>query len=269
MSFFGSLLTPTKKTTSNPRRLQTEDVQSERKTIPKRKDITPVESAKDSKRNRPKVPTESALLAILGDIIRTTKMKEEELLKKLRIMMAELLDEKLDQKLAKLKENDDKSKKEIAEKVERYKREKNIVISNLQEDEVEETDDLLMKANDIFEKMGIHGIEVDDIYRLGKRKNNGKPRPLLVKLIRNYQKRSVMKEKKKLKGEKIYINEDLTFEERKVEKTLRDKYRDFSKGSKDYRMGIRNGKMVIWKNGVKSAEYSGRGQCGGGTAANN
>lgn len=256
MPFFNTLRTPTKKAESNPRRLHAEgSTQSERQSTPKRKDITPIEPEKEAKQQRPSVSTDSALLVIFGDIIRSTKMKEEELLTRLNDMLAKLLDEKLDSKLAALKEGDEKSNKAIGDKVERYKREKNIVISNIPEDEGEEVDDLLMKANDIFEKMGIHGVEVDDIYRIGRKKANGKPRPLLVKLLRNYQKRSVMKEKKQLKGEKIYINDDLTFDERKVEKALRDKYRDLSKGSKDYRMGIRNGKMTIWKSGAKFKEY--------------
>lgn len=178
-------------------------------------------------------------------------MNEKELLVKLHAMLAKLLDEKL----ATFQDRDEKLKNEIGNKVERYKREKNIVISNIEEDDSEQVDDLLLKANDVFEKMSIHGVEVDDIYRIGKKKNNGKPRPILVKLLRSYQKKNIMREKKQLKGAKIYINDDLTFDERKVEKALRDKYRDMAKDNKDCRMGIRNGKMTVWKSGAKFAEY--------------
>ena len=45
---------------------------------------------------------------------------------------------------------------------------------------------------------------------LGKIKNDGKPRPIIIKFLSYRQRKKVFDAKRKLKGQKIMISEDLT-----------------------------------------------------------
>ncbi|CAL8091301.1 unnamed protein product [Orchesella dallaii] len=166
-------------------------------------------------------------------------------LDKIRAMLSEVFDEKLQV----LDKKCDDATSVAMSKIDFMRREKNIIISGLPEDNNEKITDQIKKAEGVFTKLGLKNIGIDDISRLGKdKKANGNPRPLLVKLVRKMDKRAIMSEKKKLGKEKIYINDDVSPAVRANEKKLRDKFREQKVLDKDYRMQIKRGELFIWKN---------------------
>ncbi|CAB3259882.1 unnamed protein product [Arctia plantaginis] len=60
--------------------------------------------------------------------------------------------------------------------------------------------------------------EINKIYRLGKEKSSGKPRPILFSFVSEWKKNKVMEKKKNLKN--VYVTEDYTKEVLEKRKTL-------------------------------------------------
>ena len=76
----------------------------------------------------------------------------------------------------------------------------------------------------ITTKLNMNDVEITNARRLGKRNETRKyPRPVLVVFDSLESKRKVMRNRTKLLGSKIYINNDLTLDQRKKEKELRKK----------------------------------------------
>jgi len=129
------------------------------------------------------------------------------------------------------------------------KREKNVIIYGLKE---ETNEDPEASASKLFEKLGLKDVMIDDTWRLGKQQKSPKgPRPLLVKFVKGTDKKKVMKEKAKLKGEKIFINNDLSKEEQAIEKNLRERFKTMKATDKTLKMkmGIKKGIMTVYKEG--------------------
>jgi len=99
--------------------------------------------------------------------------------------------------------------------IDKIKREKNLVLFGIKEEDKEDTDKQVELVREVFNKLGVKDIIIDDIHRLGKKASDKKkaPRPLLVKLLTMIDKNRILRQKAKLKGQKIYINQDLSPEE--------------------------------------------------------
>lgn len=70
---------------------------------------------------------------------------------------------------------------------------------------------LKLKLQDLFtSKMGVSDLSFTSCYRIGSEKNLGKPRAIIVKFGSLEQRNMVYYNKKKLKGTKIVISEELT-----------------------------------------------------------
>ncbi|KAH3886913.1 hypothetical protein DPMN_010926 [Dreissena polymorpha] len=67
--------------------------------------------------------------------------------------------------------------------------------------------------------------DIDIAHRVGKFEQN-KHRQIIVKLQSRMKKTQIMREKKNLKGEKLYINEDLTRLNQEVFRSVRLKRKD-------------------------------------------
>lgn len=111
-----------------------------------------------------------------------------------------------------------KSVKNQIQRMERKDREKKIVIKGMEENESGE------KTGEIVEEMlkkdlNLSGIRIGKTERIGA-KVRGRIRPILVELERMDDKINVMKSKKKLKGTRIYLDDDMTREERERKKKL-------------------------------------------------
>ncbi|KAL8557873.1 hypothetical protein ACOMHN_063937 [Nucella lapillus] len=107
-----------------------------------------------------------------------------------------------------------KEGKEMRNNLEQYTRKDNIKIINLQGDKPRETSDETEKrvVDFLHSQLGLTTITSDHIsiaHRVGPYRQS-QNRPIIVKFISRKTKVSVMKNKRNLKGQKIYINEDLT-----------------------------------------------------------
>lgn len=98
----------------------------------------------------------------------------------------------LKNKVSNLEENDDNRKKIELQK-EIKERKHNIIFDNVKESEDSQTDllkhilELLKEAID-----DIQAVDIDFIYRLGKKKYDGKIRPIIVRFICLHRKEAVM-----------------------------------------------------------------------------
>ena len=90
-----------------------------------------------------------------------------------------------------------------------YSRRNCLVVSGIEEKTGEDTDEEIKTF--AAQKLGIelNDTDIDRSHRLG-RKQAGKPRPIIVKFVRYNMRRKVMKERRKLKGQKMGIQELLT-----------------------------------------------------------
>ena len=109
----------------------------------------------------------------------------------------------------------------LIEMKERAERANNVVIFGLAESN---THSVSEEVSDLFNtKLGQPDVHIASARRLGKlEQNRGKPRPVLVSLVSSFDKATVMKNKKNLAGTKIFINNDLTKEQAREDKRLRD-----------------------------------------------
>ncbi|CAL8068637.1 unnamed protein product [Orchesella dallaii] len=89
-------------------------------------------------------------------------------------------------------------------KIDNMRREKNIIITGIPEAANEPINDLVAKTEQRFVKIGLQTITVDDISRLRRTaRTDGKPRPVLVKLLRKLDKRAIMAGKNSLERKRF------------------------------------------------------------------
>lgn len=158
----------------------------------------------------------------------------------------------------------DRQMKDIAvklENLERGNRKNNLVIYNLQESSK-------MGAGQRYEEDRKHiqkiftqellrdGFSIERITRLGKRTEEGR-RPILVEMRTEKEKMDILVNAKRMRNSveypKLYINKDLTVNERIKEKQLREQLRDRrNNGEKD--CIIRNGKIVSRSSNLSSQD---------------
>ena len=64
------------------------------------------------------------------------------------------------------------------------------------------------------EKAGVKNVQIDWVHRSNRSKNNNseKPRTVVCKLLNYKQKEEILRNAKKLKGSKVFINEDFCYE---------------------------------------------------------
>ena len=106
--------------------------------------------------------------------------------------------------------NEKKDLEQIIDKQEQYSRRNCILIHGVKEEQNEDTDNVVVKLIKDNLEEDIDLTELDRSHRIGKKKSNGKARPIIVKFARYNVRRKVFYNKKKLKGKNISINESLT-----------------------------------------------------------
>jgi hypothetical protein len=130
-------------------------------------------------------------------------------------------------------------------------RKKNLIIQGLPEKKDESWNDLENAIKELYEKLSIPGTpDFDDCFRLGK-PAEGKIRPVILKLIRIRDKKMLLAQTRKLKGTKIFVNEDHSIEERKMLSILRSREKELRRDHPEARVYIR-GKNLIFKKGLNS-----------------
>jgi predicted nuclease with TOPRIM domain len=92
----------------------------------------------------------------------------------------------------------------------------NLIIQGLKKKKHETWKNLETVIKDLYKKLRLEGTAgYDDCFRLGKPKD--KARPVLLKLIRQRDKKLIMSHTKNLKGSNTYMNDDLSGEESRIE----------------------------------------------------
>lgn len=148
--------------------------------------------------------------------------------KKVLEQLEKSMNQKLQRELADIKqllqERDDRIKvleKKIDflesqnENLEQYTRRNSLRIYGMEESEHEDIFDAVIKLFQNDMDLETQPADIDRIHRLGKKKSDGKPRPVIVKFATYRQRNFVFKAKSRLKNYsngKVYVNEDLTKE---------------------------------------------------------
>ncbi|MGL4388825.1 MAG: hypothetical protein ACRCTJ_05485 [Brevinema sp.] len=177
---------------------------------------------------------------IMSEIIKIRKEKEalEESVKKLEVKVADnnILKEKISKLEMKLEE------------VDKRERKNNILIKNLDlktENKVEETKIFFKEKLNIETKL--------KIIKIWPNKNGEKN--VLIKVDHWEKKKSIMKNKHKLKNSNIYIQDDLTINERKIQQEIVERARNERKKGKTvfikYKSLCIDGKWWNWNDKEK------------------
>ena len=121
---------------------------------------------------------------------------------------------------------------------EQYSRRNCLLLHGIKENDHEDTDVLVMST--LKENMGadLFPTDIDHIYRIGKKKTDGKPRAIIVKFARYNRRRMIYENKKKLKGKGVNITESLTSKRMKDLNAARSKYDFKNVWSQDVRISF-------------------------------
>lgn len=152
--------------------------------------------------------------------------------------------------------NDQEEKAEINRKLEKQEgrikyieqgaRRRNLIVYGIGESENENFNELKGKVDHLLNTtmgLDVKREEIDEFFRLGKKTEGRRDRPIIVKMISNWRKIDIMKNRGKLKGTKIFIENDLNEEEKAEKKNLIAEMREMkSKGQAAY---IRGKTLVI------------------------
>lgn len=90
---------------------------------------------------------------------------------------------------------------------------KNIIIEGLIDERSENWNDLELKVQNLFSSnlgLDTKSIEIERVQRLGQHEEGGRPRRVMVSLLRLKDKQQILSSAKKLRESKIYMNEDFS-----------------------------------------------------------
>ena len=111
-------------------------------------------------------------------------------------------------------------------------RRNNLRIDGIVENENETWSDTQKKAEELFGKiLGVENVDVERAHRSGK-KQAGKPRSIVLKLLNWKDKQKILLNCHKLKGRKIYVYEDFSRETMEKRKMLWNKVKDLRRQGK-------------------------------------
>lgn len=175
------------------------------------------------------------------------KMKIE--MQKQTIELTNNILDKMDEKLKPIQEENqrlnlkvEKLEKKV-EVLERDRKRNNIIVHGLAEKEQSTLDLMMCLKNHISDDLGINieSYEINNIYRIGIKNKNEKPRPLLVSLVSAWKKAEITRNKRKLK--ELYITEDFSKETLEIRKSLQPKLmEERQKGNLAY---IKYDKLIV------------------------
>jgi len=113
------------------------------------------------------------------------------------------------------------NQQKLLEMKERENRANNLVITGIQESSSEAENTMDVVTTFLSNKLGLTDITIAKTRRLGK-KQAQRTRPIVLTLDSSTTKKKILAKRVALAGSKIYINPDLTNEQRQAEKRLRD-----------------------------------------------
>jgi hypothetical protein len=90
----------------------------------------------------------------------------------------------------------------VVESLQRQVRTNNVIVHGIPADTSENTKKLLVILDNLFKDIGIAGpVLVDNVFRIG-RSGSSIPRPLMVKFVRQVDKRNILEKRKELSAKK-------------------------------------------------------------------
>ena len=128
--------------------------------------------------------------------------------------------------------------------LEDYSRKNNIRIDGFVELPNETNETLHVKVTKLIEdKLQIKDVKIDNIHRLsGNKKDQSTPRTIITRFSNQFHRDSTMKNKMKLKGTGIFINEDLC---ENTIKARREKMDQFKQAKSSGKIAFFNGKNLV------------------------
>lgn len=99
------------------------------------------------------------------------------------------------------------------QQLENKERKKNIIVRGIEEEHYERRDETEGKVLEMCKRLGLTGMKMNSVRRVGE-KREGRSRPILIEMNDTSEKYRIQKERYKLKGTKIYLDDDLNREER-------------------------------------------------------
>ncbi len=115
-----------------------------------------------------------------------------------------------------------KRREQIVEDLQQYTRRNCVIVTGVPEaGKNEDTDSKIKELAKDKMDLNIEDIDLDRTHRIGK-PQDGKPRPIVVKFTRYNTRHEFMKNRKKLKGTKVGVNDLLTLEARNLLKRAQD-----------------------------------------------
>jgi len=113
----------------------------------------------------------------------------------------------------------------------------------------------------VFENLEIEDeVQIERAHRVGRKRDDGKPRPIVAKFLNYKDREKVLKARKKLKGSKIVIREDVSERVKAKQKELIPKMMEARReGKVAY---IRHDKLIIHDNRYQHHQGSGPGPNG-------
>lgn len=178
--------------------------------------------------------------AVLDDIL-----ENDNFIQKIIEKVSIAFELKLEAKLKEKEELHQREIRELEEKIdilEQHWRRQNVGIYGVKE---VHGGSPLEDFNNTMSKLSIQPKSPAECYRIGHFKPGGKPRPIFVKLSNYEEKVEIMKNRRKLKGIKIHIKEDLTKTRIEIMKRASEKY-----GFKN--VWSLNGRIFALVNGIKT-----------------
>ncbi|KAI5707741.1 hypothetical protein M8J76_006692 [Diaphorina citri] len=156
-------------------------------------------------------------------------LQDEDLVEKLAFSLAEkvnkVLEKRVDilEKTTKEMKNENKKLKQKVVELEQYGRRNSIRIYGIPEESKENTVDVVIR--NLNSKLGftLTRKDIDACHRLKQHGNKNKPRSIICKFTSRLVRDDVFYSKKKLKGSKISIKEDLTRERMQLYKKITEK----------------------------------------------
>jgi hypothetical protein len=130
---------------------------------------------------------------------------------------------------------------------------KNIIIQGIPHKKDETWKDLELVLKDVFMKLKINEkLDYDECYRIGPYSST--TRPIMLKLLRQKDKKMIMANRKNLKGTTIYINDDNPKDVRKKLAILRSRERQLRIENPTSKIFIRN-QVLIYRNGATTKHF--------------
>lgn len=160
----------------------------------------------------------------------------------------------------KWKEEKEELKKEIenlanvVEQKERREIKNNVILKGL----VEEQGGSPEEIETVLKNAIRSNVSVIDSYRLGKRVDGGKPRPVLIKMRSWRDKRELFMRRRMFKNTNMFIDDDLTVTERQTQNKIKVEALKMVKENEKFRMGYKkvqiNNEWWFWNNETNRLE---------------